>query len=139
MKTKQILSVLLLTLSTTFSSAVIIPSIASITQQRVTFKSGSSSAVKEGTIKGEQTIDYVLNAQKGQSMNVSLASKSGSIYFNIIEPGETNVAIFNSSTSGNQFEGTLKKSGDYKIRVYLIRSAARNNESANYRLEMIVN
>jgi hypothetical protein len=139
MKNKRILTALLLTLTTTFSSAVIIPSIASITQQRVQFKAGSNSAVKEGTIKGSETIDYVLNAKKGQSANISLASKSGSIYFNILEPGQNEVAIFNGSTSGNQFEGTLNKSGDYKIRVYLMRSAARNNETANYRLEMIVN
>ena len=38
----------------------------------------------------------------------------------------------------NQYEGTLPATGDYKIRVYLMRSAARRNEVANYRLEMIV-
>ena len=29
-----------------------------------------------------------------------------------------------------RFEGTLSKSGDYKIRVYLLRSAARRREVA---------
>ena len=42
------------------------------------------------------------------------------------------------STSGNEFEGTLPKSGDYKIRVYMMRNAARRDETANYRLKMIV-
>jgi hypothetical protein len=32
----------------------------------------------------------------------------------------------------------LPESGDYKVRVYLMRSAARRNEVANYRLEMII-
>jgi hypothetical protein len=67
-----------------------------------------------------------------------MATQHGATYFNILEPGQTEVAMFNGSTSGNQFEGVLKKSGDYKIRVYMMRSAARRNEVANYRLEMIV-
>ena len=46
--------------------------------------------------------------------------------------------MFNSSMSGNQYEGTLPENGEYKIRVYMMRSAARRNEKANYRLEMII-
>ncbi len=42
------------------------------------------------------------------------------------------------STGENMFEGVLEKSGDYRIRVYMMRSAARRNEVANYRLEMII-
>ena len=41
--------------------------------------------------------------------------------------------------SGDQFEGTLPAGGDYKIRVYLMRNAARRDETAKYRLEMIIN
>jgi hypothetical protein len=71
-------------------------------------------------------------------MNVSMATNNGANYFNILAPEETEVAMFNGSTNGKQFEGTLSQSGDYKIRVYMMRSAARRNEVANYRLEMIV-
>jgi hypothetical protein len=92
----------------------------------------------EGSIKGYQTVDYVLGAQKGQTMNVSMATKHGATYFNVLAPGQNEVAMFNGSTSQNQFEGVLPESGDYKIRVYMMRSAARRNEVANYRLEMIV-
>jgi len=106
--------------------------------QRVQFKPGVKSATIKGSIKGYQTVDYALNARKGQTMNVSMATKHGGTYFNILAPGETEVAMFNGSINGNQYEGTLSKSGDYKIRVYMMRSAARRNEVANYRLEMIV-
>jgi hypothetical protein len=106
--------------------------------QRVQFKPGASSATRQGSIKGYQTVDYVLNARKGQTMNVSMATKHGATYFNILAPGETEVAMFNGSINGNQYEGTLPQSGDYRIRVYMMRSAARRNEVANYRLEMIV-
>lgn len=106
--------------------------------QRVQFKPGANSATVQGSIKGYQIVDYILNVKQGQTMNVSLATQHGATYFNILEPGQTEVAIFNGSVSDNQFEGTLKKSGDYRIRVYMMRSAARRNEVANYRLEMIV-
>ena len=36
--------------------------------------------------------------------------------------------MFVGSISGNQFEGRLPASGDYKVRVYLMRSAARRDE-----------
>lgn len=106
--------------------------------QRVQFKPGSNSATVQGTIRGYQIVDYVLNARQGQTMNISLATQHGATYFNVLEPGQTQVAIFNGSVNDNQFEGTLNKSGDYRIRVYMMRSAARRNETANYRLEMII-
>jgi hypothetical protein len=84
------------------------------------------------------TIDYLLGAKHGQSMNVSLATDNGANYFNIIAPGKGDEALFVGSTSSNQFEGRLPASGDYKVRVYLMRSAARRDEIANYRLEMSI-
>jgi hypothetical protein len=109
-----------------------------IRTERVHFKHGASSAVVEGSIKGYQTVDYVLGARKGQYMNVSMATNNGANYFNILAPGENEVAMFNGSTAENQYEGTLPATGDYKVRVYLMRSAARRNEVAKYRLKMII-
>jgi len=104
----------------------------------VHFKAGASSATVNGKIKGYEGVDYVIEASKGQQMNVSMATDNGANYFNILAPGENEVTMFVGSTSGNQFEGTLPKSGAYKIRVYMMRSAARREEVAKYRLEMIV-
>jgi len=109
-----------------------------IRTERVRFEQGANSAVVEGTIKGYEIVDYLLGARAGQHMNVSLATKHGATYFNILAPGENEVAMFNGSVSENQFEGTLTASGDYRIRVYMMRSAARRNEVAVYRLEMII-
>ena len=109
-----------------------------IRSERVQFKRGESSAVVEASIKGYETVDYVLGAGKSQYMNVSMATDNGANYFNILPPGENEVAMFVGSTSGNQYEGILPASGDYKIRVYMMRSAARRNETARYRLEMII-
>jgi hypothetical protein len=110
-----------------------------IRTERVHFKHGATSAVVEDSIKGYQTVDYVLGAKQGQTMNVSMATDNGANYFNILAPGENEVAMFNGSISGNQYEGTLPAHGDYKVRVYMMRSAARRDEVAKYRLEMIIN
>jgi hypothetical protein len=106
--------------------------------ERVQFHKGANSATVQGTIKGYDSVDYVLGARKGQSMNVSMSTDNTANYFNILAPGKTDEAMFIGSTSGNQYEGTLPASGDYKVRVYLMRSAARRDEVAKYRLEMII-
>ena len=109
-----------------------------ITNQRVSFSPGANSATVEASITGYETVDYLLNVKAGQAMNVSMATPSTAAYFNILEPGETDVAMHIGSVNGNQYEGLTSKSGDYRIRVYQMRSAARRNETATYRLEMIV-
>jgi hypothetical protein len=122
-------------------AAVLVASMAvagDIRTERVQFHKGANSATVQGTIKGYETVDYVLGARKGQSMNVSLSTDNGANYFNIIAPGKENEAMFVGASSGNQFEGKLPAKGDYKVRVYLMRSAARRDEMAKYRLEMII-
>lgn len=104
----------------------------------VHFKHGESGATIEGRITGYETVDYVLGASAGQTMNVSMATRHGATYFNILPPGSNDVAIHVGSSDGNQFEGALAMSGDYKVRVYMMRSAARRNEVADYRLEMTI-
>jgi hypothetical protein len=106
--------------------------------ERVSFEHGKNSATIESSITGYAVVDYILGARQGQYMNVSMATDNGANYFNILAPGENQVALFNGSISENQYEGILPESGDYTVRVYMMRSAARRNETANYRLEMII-
>jgi hypothetical protein len=109
-----------------------------IRTERVQFARGAESAVVEGSITGYQTVDYRLGASAGQTMNVSMATDNGANYFNILAPGESETALFVGSSSGGQFEGVLPERGDYTVRVYLMRSAARRDEVANYRLEIAI-
>lgn len=109
-----------------------------IRTERVRFEKGAHSAIVEGTITGDEIVDYVVGAAAGQQMNASLATEHGGTYFNLIAPGETDVAMFNGSVAENQYEGTLPKGGDYKLRVYMMRAAARRGETAKYRLEIII-
>jgi len=106
----------------------------SIEVKRISFAAGTSSATVKGSITGDKIVDYKLGAKAGQKISVTFQTSSGSNYFNLMAPGETEVAFFNGSNEGNRYEGNLPKTGDYTVRVYLMRSAARRNEKANYTL-----
>jgi hypothetical protein len=109
-----------------------------IRMERVHFEPGTNGTTVKGKVKGYDSVDYVLEASKGQHMSVSMSTDNASSYFNILAPGESEAAMFIGSTSGNEYEGKLPKSGNYKIRVYLMRNAARRDEVANYTLKMKV-
>lgn len=107
-----------------------------IRTERVQFAAGATGTTIEGHISGYEIVDYKLGAQAGQRMVVTMTTDRGANYFNLMAPGETEVAFFNGSMDENSFVGSLPSSGDYTIRVYQMRSAARRNETANYELEI---
>lgn len=103
----------------------------------VHFKKGASQASLSGQIKGRETIDYVLRAKGGQTMTVALKTSHTALYFNVLPPG-SDEAIFTGQVGGSHFEGKLAKDGDYTVRVYLVRAAARRAESAKFTLTIKV-
>lgn len=110
---------------------------APVRSERVQFPRGTSSTVLRGTIRGDQGVDYVVGARAGQTITVSLRSAAGSLYFNVLPP-RSQQAIFNGSVGGARFTGALPVSGDYRVRVYLMRNAARRGERAEYALSVAV-
>lgn len=106
-----------------------------IRQEPVPFVKGTSAATLTGRIKGDQIVDYQVHAGAGQSMVATFNPGNRSAYFNVLPPG-SDEAIFVGSISGNRFEARLPVDGVYTIRVYLMRNAARRNESAHYTLEV---
>ena len=102
----------------------------------VHFTKGTSSTVIKGQIKGDHYVDYQVRAGAGHTLSVEMKSSNASGYFNILAPGSGDVAMFVGSTSGNRFSGVLPVDGDYAIRIYLMRNAARRNESASYILNV---
>lgn len=102
------------------------------------FAKGASSTTVKASIKGDRTIDYKLHAKAGQTMSVTLKTSNAANYFNVLPPGSTDVAIFVGSSGGNAWTGPLPADGEYTIRVYLMRSAARRNEAANYTLAVAI-
>ena len=108
-----------------------------IRSERIYIPSGSNSTSLQGNIRGQEVVDYLLQARAGDYLNISLAAQSGSPFFNLMEPGEQYAAIYNGSSRGNQFEGTAQRNGDYRIRVYQMGNAADRGARASYRIEVI--
>ena len=108
-----------------------------IRKEPVRFEKGASQAAIKARIQGDETVDYVLRAGAGQTLAVALKKTNPQNYFNVLPPGTQEVAMF-VGDSGADFKGVLPTDGDYTVRVYLMRPAARRNESSDYTLTVSV-
>jgi hypothetical protein len=108
-----------------------------IRTERVKFAKGATSAVIKGQVKGSGDVDYLVRAGAGQTITVSLKVSNRMNYFNVLPPGSKDVAMYAGQT-GEDFKGVLPADGDYTIRIYLVRAAARRNESSKYTLTVSV-
>jgi hypothetical protein len=106
-------------------------------EQEVRFANGASGTTIKGRIAGYETVDYKLRAGAGQTLTVEFKPGNRSAYFDVLPPGSEK-ALFVGSTSGNWFGTALPAAGVYVIRVYLMRHAARRNETASYTLDLRV-
>jgi hypothetical protein len=102
-------------------------------RERVNFAPGAASATIKGQLKGDATIDYVVRAAAGQTLAVTLVAGNRSTYFNVLSPGSHDVAMYAPQT-GDPYTGLLPADGDYTVRVYLVRAAARRKEASTYTL-----
>jgi hypothetical protein len=104
-----------------------------IAQQQVVldYATGTSSQTLKGSIKGDQSRSYIVDAHAGQALTVDFRPSNASAYFNVVAPGADS-AMFIGSTEGNRFSGPLTTSGRHTVQVYLMRNAARRGEVANY-------
>ena len=108
-------------------------------KERVTFAKGASSATIKGTLKGGADVDYLVRAAVGQTLEVKVEGTNPQNDFNVLPPGSANVAMYVSSMTGERsWSGMLPADGDYAIRVYLMRPAARRNETSKYTLTVAV-
>ncbi len=108
-------------------------------KSRVSFAKGASSATIKGTLKGDATIDYLVNAAAGQTIEVKLEPGNTKGDFIVIPAGSPVGSMFSSFDTGERrYSGVLPSDGDYSIRVFLNRAAARRNEVAKYVLTVAV-
>ncbi|WP_237065539.1 hypothetical protein [Microbulbifer guangxiensis] len=106
----------------------------------IRFPAGSSSTQVSGSIKGYDTVTYQLRAQAGQQMSVVMDTSHSASYFNVFPPGKGpgDAAVFIGSINGNRFMQALPEDGVYTIQVYMMRSAARREETAEYTLDIAI-
>ena len=102
---------------------------------RLVAASATGMATASGSIRGRASRDFVIHAGAGQSFEVALRATGSSASFNVLPPGSEDVAMFIGSMVGRRFTGIVPIAGDYVVRVYLVRSAARRNESSTYTLK----
>ena len=100
----------------------------------VAFARGTTRSAIKGRLSGRKSIDYLVRAAAGQTLEVSLEASNRMTYFNILPPGSTGEAMYIEGGSGRRFVGQLPADGLYTIRVYLIRAAARRNENSRFTL-----
>ena len=91
----------------------------------------------EDTLIGDEIVDYTVRAERSQIISVDLLASNASTYFNIL-PAGSDEALFIGSTEGNVADIPAPAAGSYRIRVYLMRSAARRGESSDYVLAVSI-
>lgn len=103
--------------------------------QRVRFQSGHTSARLRGRIVGRDAKDYVVGAKAGQAMAVRLSSSNPATYFVIYSIN----GRANDMNETTEWSENLTESGDYLIRVFMMRSAARRKgAAANFTLSISI-
>jgi len=127
-------------------AASVIAEARDLRTEQVRFKPGQTGTSIAGKIVGYESISYLLGAEAGQVMTVTLKPSNLATYFNVYAPGSGpgDQALATGDRAGpmspklNMFKGKLPASGQYTISVYMMRSAARRNERSNYTLNVSV-
>lgn len=130
-----------LSLAILAASAAALPATASAQAElNVHFARGQNSMVVNGSIRGRRYVDYLVNVRSGERLSVSMTSNNRSAYFNLIAPGQGDVAYYVGSNSNplNRFDGVVPARGLQRIRVYLYRASGRRGEAANFQLTIAV-
>ena len=103
-------------------------------ERAVRFAPGATATVLKGAIRGDGDATYVLQAIEGQVLQALLTTSNRSCYFNVYEPGQQQEAAHIGSSAGNEFGRNPTKAGAYRFQIYLMRNAARRNETCRYSL-----
>ncbi|MEO8392531.1 MAG: hypothetical protein ABI700_06025 [Chloroflexota bacterium] len=85
--------------------------------QRIQFAQGANSATVNGQVSGDVFNGFVINAQAGQRMRITLMSYSltNFVYITLVSPGGSPLA--RAQNGAQSFDDMLPESGDYTIQV----------------------
>jgi hypothetical protein len=83
---------------------------------RIEFKRGTTSTTISGTVHGDEQVEYVLGAKKGQRLVIKLTSvPAKSSVFQLLGPDNDTLGL--EYDANYDYSGTLPKTGDYLITV----------------------
>ncbi|TNF64795.1 MAG: hypothetical protein EP307_01665 [Rhodobacteraceae bacterium] len=104
--------------------------------------SGDVGKMVSARITGAGYHDFRLAARSGQNLFVSLMAGvtdgEGSVHFDILPPGSDGVAIYNSSSRGNDTQIDLPADGVYTIRVYLTGNDRDTGKTVSFNMDLSI-
>jgi len=104
-----------------------------VRREQVELVQGAPVKTLAGKIKGYATVEYSIAAPANGKFDIRLNSAHPSLYFNVNANG-SDEAIFVGSRDGAHFHAGVTGATRYKVTVYLMRNAARKNQTASYQL-----
>jgi hypothetical protein len=132
----------LITILTFLGLSLAAPDVSAQKKKRIAFKKGYAEI--SGTIKGEQTLEYVFRAKKNADIDMSVDNDKfeNSIYpkFVLIKPngkpfyekGSVNYGI------GTDMMETLSQAGDYTIQLQLPEDMRNDGKPVKFTLRIIL-
>lgn len=125
--------------STLASALALLPSVSqgAASDRHVTFRPGATATEIRGMVRGRADETLRLRTAAGQVMQVLFAPSNRSCYFNAFAPGQEG-AVHVGSSAGNEFGQSPTIAGEYRFQIYLMRNAARRNETCRYRISFEV-
>jgi hypothetical protein len=104
-------------------------------ERQVQFQRGATATTLKGVIRGDGDVTFTLKAVEAQVLQSLLTVSNRSCFFNVFEPGQQEAAHI-GSVSGNEFGRGPTRAGTYRFQIYLMRNAARRNETCRYSLSI---
>jgi hypothetical protein len=84
-------------------------------EQRVQFDAGESGTAISGTLRLGTSVSYILGANEGQFLNVTVGSHGGALDYKIFNPDGT--LLLDLISSDLPYRGQLWQSGDHVVEV----------------------
>lgn len=105
----------------------------SVYEKSILLDGTGSYKILEASLAGEQLIEYVVTGRRRQILSVDIQPTIGTAYFNVL-PEQSEQALFTGATDGNVADVRLPETGNYRVRVYQVRAAARRGATATFTL-----
>jgi hypothetical protein len=103
---------------------------------RLRFAPGASSTSVKGTVRGYAYRDYIVRANADQTITASVSSANTYTVLTIFRPDGDNL---DGAAQMDEFSGTLPVTGDYVIRVGMMRAGARKKGAvSNFTLKVSI-